>query len=251
MSVSRLALLLTAQLLLPSAILANDAIQSYTSGYYGFAENKAGFTFAPSTRITVTALGAGFQSVNNEGNQIVELFDANSNLLATATVSADTMGPYYYTNISPVFLAAGATNFILTYDEDLFTHSGTFLWVGPAAEAPSFPFTVAPEIRYLGSLLGMGSTPLPPEFLLIGPSFQFTVTTLPSQPPSLALALSTSNTVLLSWPAVFTNAALQTSPDLGSVAMTDLLVAPLTVGTNLQVELPRTGAIAFYRLRLQ
>ncbi len=84
--------------------------------------------------------------------------------------------------------------------------------------------------------------------LFVGPSFQFAASAVVAvQPSSLAINLTLTNTVLLTWPAADTLGQLQTAPDLNT-AMTNVPTASVVIGTNQVVELPATQAHTFFRL---
>jgi hypothetical protein len=66
--------------------------------------------------------------------------------------------------------------------------------------------------------------------------------------PSLSVSLTTTNTLLLSWPVDLTSYAVQQNPDLNSTHWTTLTNTPAVVDSQNQVILAKTQATMYYRL---
>ena len=98
----------------------------------------------------------------------------------------------------------------------------------------SNPFFVVPEVP-----------PGPPSNLYGLQSFQL------QRLPHLAIAPAATNTILLSWPVEVTTYALQQSPDLSPTHWITLTNAPVVVGSQNEVILPRPQGRMFYRLLSQ
>lgn len=252
----KLKLTLAALALLGFTARATEAVQNILPlNLGGFIFQETGYSFKPNTNCTVTSLGFRFDASTNSAAYVVRLLDAGSNQLATATLHA---GPsaavqLLYTNIAPVPLVAGATNFLVCYDAVYYASNTAKLWTGPVIDSrvPSTgSFGVAPEIQYLGACTNTalyGGTNAP-FYLFTGPNLQFTTAPVVIQPSTLTLTLVNSNTVALSWPATDTLGQLQSAPAL-TAAMADVTNAPAVVGSNRVVQLPLVPPRAFFRLR--
>jgi len=237
-------------LLLGAAVLcsvpsqATEALQGITYGNQVLSYNdEAGFGFLVATNLTITNLGYHFTSTNISSYK-VRLLNAFGSELASAILNAPAAGAsqMVYTNITPVGLAAGSTNYLVAYDELHFNTNGTKQWdnnVIDGGNTETGSFTVAPELTYLGVttntvfLFGTIST----NYLLLGPNFKFTTEPVVIVQSYLTLSLTPSNTVQLLWPASDSVGQLQTAPDL-SQAMTNVANPPVIIGTNKVVELP-------------
>lgn len=224
---------------------------SLQSGYGGYIFGEVGFAFRPAAHLTITNLGYAFHSVPAAYTVLIR--NAAGTILASATLAASNMpaSAFVYSNISPVNVTAGTTNFIACYDADTFAANGTILWLGPVLDgtAPDGgQFDVAPELDYLGPTINgnLISFSGAPWVLYLGPNFQFAAST-PVQPSRLEIVRTALNTVLLTWPATDTLGQLQAAPVLGAV-MTNVPTPPMVVGTNNVVELPTPEAQIFFRL---
>jgi hypothetical protein len=245
---------LAAWLALPLALFATDAIQNVQpQNSVGLIPNESGFSFLPATNFTVTALGYQFKPLPNASSYVVRLLGSNGTVVATATLNApaSATNQLIYTNISPVQLTGGTTNYLLAYDAFYFASNTVQQWEGffiDSRDALSGSFSVAPELGYLGATSGTnllyGTNA--PYYLLVGPNFQFTTGTV-VQPSTLLISLTSSNTVQLIWPASDVLGQLQTAAALG-VAMTNVLQTPVTAGGSNVVELPVVPPGAFFRL---
>jgi hypothetical protein len=245
---------LAAWLAMPLALFATDAIQNIQPlSYVGFNPIESGFSFQPATNFTVTALGYRFTSSANASSYVVRLLDSNGIAVATATLNAPAAATnqLVYTNISPVQLAGGSTNYLLAYNQFYFASNAVQQWDGHVIDsrvAESGSFSVAPEVGYLGATSGtnayLGTNA--PYYLLVGPNFQFTSGAV-VQPSTLLISLISSNTVQLVWPASDVLGQLQATAALG-VAMTNVSQVPMVVGSSNVVELPVVPPGAFFRL---
>lgn len=238
----------------PTAMRAEKAIQDIQpQNLAGTLNAEVGFSFQPVTNVTVTALEYRFLASATNASYVVRLINSGGSNLVSVTLNAATAtNQVAYTNISPLLLAAGSTNYLLSYDAQNYATNGTKVWNGSvidSADSGTGSFAVAPEINYLGAstngLLYEGTNAY--RFLFVGPNFQFTAGTV-IQPSSLTILLTPSNSVQLLWPAADTLGQLQSTPQLG-VSMADVTNTPVVVGPNNVVELPRVATNAFFRLR--
>jgi hypothetical protein len=245
---------LAAWLAVPLALFATDAIQNVQpQNYAGLNPIESGFSFQPTTNFTVTALGYRFKPSTDSSSYVVSLLDSSGTAIATATLNAPaaTTNQLVYTNIGPVQLTGGSTNYLLAYDGFYFASNAVKQWDGYVIDSrvgESGSFSVAPEVEYLGATSGTNAFQgtNAPYYLLVGPNFQFT-SGMAVQPSSLLISLTSSNTVQLIWPASDVAGQLQAAAALG-VVMTNVLETPVVVGSSNVVELPVVPPGAFFRL---
>ncbi len=77
----------------------------------------------------------------------------------------------------------------------------------------------------------------------------FDVHASPTPAPQLCIGLSSSNTVVLSWPVASEPFTLQESPDFTMTNWTSVTNAPTVIGQQNQVVLPRSSGNKCYRLQ--
>jgi len=250
----KLAPILLAVLLTGSATLcATEALQNVDPpvDYVAISFDETGFSFRPTTNITIEALGFAFTTQPLPASYVVRVLNHAGAQLAVATLSTSNApgAGFIYTNIPPLALAAGSTNFLTCYNELDFLSIGTKSWTGRyvnESDADGGSFDVASELDYITATIGTA----PPfgsndsSLLFVGPTFQFTVL----QTSRMHIALTSSNTALVSWPATDTLGQLQTAPDLATT-MTNVPAVPTVVGPSKVVEWPTTDTQAFFRLK--
>lgn len=237
-----------------ATLMATEALQEVQpTGYAGLNYAETGFCFQPVTNFTVTRLGYRFDPGEDPSAYVVRLVNAAGLELASVTLNAAAAptNQMIYTNIPPLELEAGSTNYLLSYDQFYLTAHGSNLWDGAliiADDPGTGSFTVAEEIAYLGACI---STNLvdptnAANFLFVGPNLEFT--TAPIVNPSyLTISLTPSNTVRLIWPASDTLGTLQSGTNFPEFTVT-VTNTSVVVGTNNVVELPLVPPRAFFRL---
>ena len=85
-------------------------------------------------------------------------------------------------------------------------------------------------------------------FLLEGGFLSATAGTVPPPPVTIRIALTSSNTVLVAWPAPSTGLALRENPALGTAPWLDVTNVPVVVGNENQVIISPSNGSRFYRL---
>jgi len=245
-------LLLTVLLTETTTVRATEALQNVDPplDYGAISFDETGFSFRPATNITIEALGFAFSTQPLPASYVVRLLNHTGEVLTSAILSTSNAPgvQFVYTNIPPLSLAAGSTNFLTCYDAAVFATNGSYSWSGRfvnESDSEGGSFDVAPQLNYLSAILGTNSPSGTnnPSLLFVGPNFQFTVL----ETSRLTIALTLSNTALVSWPATDTLGQLQTAPDLATT-MTNVTAVPTVVGPNKVVEWPITDTQAFFRL---
>jgi len=154
-----------------------EALESYsTDGTTREISGTLGWTFDPSTYITVTALGCFTNALDNNGQSMeVGLWAADGSLLASnliTTISA-AVGLSRYEPITPVFLNPGETYYLGAYSPSGFTSLETYI---PGTTAP---LVVAPDIMLGGLASTNAGFAFPPAEqgtggdVYLGANFQF------------------------------------------------------------------------------
>jgi hypothetical protein len=216
----------------------------------------AGWSFSPTTNLTVTSVGYLGTATGGDPNAVVTIWAGTNSAIASYTPITD---PSAQPNeivsapVPPLLLAAGQTYSITVYAAPL---SGS-QWYGSVHDNSGFlgyaPFEVAPELSNYhalslnqdGTFAPLSSDPAQDQQLLCsGPTFTYAIG-LP--PPTLQIALASNNNVLLSWPTNAVGYVLQSS----AAAMgtyTSVTNAPILSGVNYLTTLPRSRAGGFFRL---
>ena len=233
---------------------ATEALQDIqTYSQVGFLDEEVGFSFLTGTNLTVTNLGYRFKASAQASSYVVRLLNVDGAEIAAVTLTAPAAATnqLIYTNIPPVQLDGGTTNFVVAYDSLYFATNTIKHWDGAIIDledSNTGSFTVASELTYLGAtsstnlLAGTNS----PNYLLAGPNFGFTTEPVVIAQSYLVISLTSSNTVQLLWPASDTLGQLQSAPDLSQTWL-DVTNTPVVIATNNVVELP-LGTNALFRL---
>ncbi len=174
--------LLLAGLLLPAAQKASaqgtfEAIQSYsTDGTSGFVNGTAGWSFQPSTFVTVTALGVFTNALITESAMSIGLWQSDGSLLASnlVTTLSSLAGLSRYEAIEPVFLSPGQVYYVGAYAPGGNTTLDVFI------PGTTTPLVFAPEIQIGGLVQSGGGNFGPPSpvpgtggDVYLGANFQF------------------------------------------------------------------------------
>lgn len=169
-------------LVLPAAHADDTAITLTTYGLNNVDSYTLGFEFTPTVNIDVTALGDFFPS-GNTNTEGVSIWDTSANLLATTTVTGNTVEGFDYTAITPLELFAG-TDYVIGGT------TGGFDYADADATWTSDPaINVVPANTGLYALTS-GNTPQYPTiaypYPAFGANFQFVQAQVP-EPASLTL----------------------------------------------------------------
>jgi hypothetical protein len=239
-------------LVAPLPACATDAIQSL-AGFTGVGvvyDGGAGFAFKPATNLHVNALGYLFlTNLSALDSAVVELQDARGNVRAAVTLtnSSPQSGDWSYQPIPAFFVPANSTNYVVAYDPAEYAANHTKSWSGAYVEAVSTSstwFEAAPQLLYLGPAEGT-SIVAGPSYYYIGANFQFTDS---PGPPVLEIALTLTNTVVLTWPTQAVSFYLQATTNLLSWPTTNLADQPVVTDTNNVLVLPCSQPRTFFRL---
>ena len=185
-------------LLVPATICsASEGILTYSINDVGTIDGTAGWSFKPTTGISVTSLGVFQDVITSQSPLTVGLWAQNGTLLASATVTSS--DPQFdlsvYQSITPVTLTAG-----LTYYLGAYSASGS-IFDAPAENPPGGSATTSPEIQ-LGTAVwatnGVSTFPNtvvgPPGSAILVPNFEFS--TVPEPAVGALLVLGGS---ILGW----------------------------------------------------
>lgn len=157
----------------------------------GYVTGTAGWTFSPTTNISVTALGVldSIFTTPNEGPISVGLWAANGTLLSSSLVASNSalLNSTRYEAVTPTFLSAGLSYYIGAY-----APAGTIVLAG---EDPGTggSVTMSPEIQIGGAVYDPGAFGFPNTSggdagsALLAPNFQY-VNAVP-EPSSGALLI--------------------------------------------------------------
>jgi len=250
----KLAPILLAVFLTATAVVrATEALQNVdpTLSAGAVITDEVGFSFRPAANVTINALGYTFDVASLPASYVVQVLDQAGGILASATLSTSNApgSQFIYTNIPPLSLAVGSTNYLTAYDAAYLDVTGMKSWTGYVINEIGDlggTFDVASGLDYLGATIGTalyGDTNAS-SLLFVGPNFQFTVL----ETSRLSITLTSSNTALVSWPATDTLGQLQCTPDLATT-MTNVTTVPTVVGPNKVVEWPSMDAQTFFQLK--
>lgn len=228
------------------------ALQSYAPTDEGFARGTAGWTFQPSTNVSVTALGCfDYILTNQPGPVSVGLWAADGTLLASGTVTTNSelTGQARYEPVNPVELLTDETYYL-----GAFASAGAMIIQAFApGNGPGY-VNMAPEIQ-LGTAVNSTNAGFtfpqtlggPPDSAIFAPNFQFRDGILP---PVLTIAVS-GNDVLVSWSITYADFALQRNDDLTTTNWIDVTNSVNVVGGENQVLISAPAGDDFYRLYSQ
>ena len=241
-------------------MLAVDALtlpNGPASGTAALLNGGAGWSFVPSTNITLTSVGyLDLAAAGGDPSAVVTIWAGTNSVLASYTGITDPwaeLGDIVSAPVSPLLLTAGQTYFIAVYLAPL---SGS-AWYGALHANTDVigydPFQVAPELgQYHAWQLGQDGTFAPfsadpaldQQLLWLGPTFTYVVG---SVPPVLQIALMNNNNVLLSWPTNAVGYVLQSSAAVTGT-YSSVTNSPSINGLNYVTTVPRTEAGSFFRL---
>jgi hypothetical protein len=231
------------------------------SGVAVFMDGGPGWSFVPTTNLTVTSVGyLDPSTAGGDPNAVVSIWAGTNTVIASYTGITDPsaqLGDIVSAAVLPLALAAGQPYSITvstaplagsTWYGSLFDNSGEVV--------PGAPFQVAPELaQYQGWQLSQNGTFAPlssdpglnRQLLWLGPTFTYQIG-LPR--PTLTITQTNNNRVVLTWPTNAVGFVLQSSLAVtGTYA--DVTNAPSVVGASYTTTLPRTNAAAFFRLLKQ
>ena len=223
----------------------------------GFQSGGCGWSFIPTTNITLTSVGY-LDLVESGGNPnvVVTIWNSTNSVLAAYSGITDPSADpdtIISAAVPGLFLAAGQPYSITVYTAPLSTSVTSFAIHDNGGSLDYNPFAVAPELsQYQGLLLSQDGTFSPlssdpnqnQQLLYLGPAFTFEVF-VPH--PVLTIAAVGNNNVQLSWPTNAAGFSLQASPRVNGTYVT-LTNSPVVIGTNYAATLPATNAAAFFRL---
>jgi hypothetical protein len=228
------------------------------SGIAFSLDGGPGWSFVPTTNLTVTSVGyLDLATAGGDPTAVVTIWAGTNAVIASYTgiinLTAQ-LGDVVSASIPPLGLIAGESYSITVNTAPLAASS----WLGSLHDNSGVvqydPFVVAPELgQFRAWQLNQTGTFSPPpadpglvqQLLWLGPTFSYQVG---SPPPILTIALTNSNLVLLSWPTNAVGFLLQSSR-AASGNYADVTNVPTVVGTNYLTTLPRTNAASFFRLR--
>jgi hypothetical protein len=166
---------------------ASEGILTYTPNdttvVTGFAGNGiAGWSFQPTTAISVTSLGVFDDVITGQSPLTVGLWTQTGSLLASATVTSSDplVNQTVYQSITPVTLTAGVTYLLGAYSLD----GSVYI---PVVNPPGGSVMTSPEIQ-LGAAIwstnGISTFPDttvgPPGSAILAPNFEFSDVPEPS-----------------------------------------------------------------------
>lgn len=246
-----------------SPALAVDALtfpNGPASGVGVLLGGGAGWFFVPTTNLTVTSVGyLDLATAGGDPGAVVTMWAGTTTVIASYTGITDSskqLGDIVSAPIPALALTAGQPYSITVYITPL---SGS-TWSGALLDNSGVvqydPFQVAPELsQYHAWQLGQDGTFTPfssdpgedQQLLWLGPTFTYQIG---SPRPSLTIAETNNNSVLLTWPTNAVGFVLQRSVAVtGTYA--NVTNFPSVVGANYATTLPRTNAGAFFRLAKQ
>jgi hypothetical protein len=242
------------------AVEAVSFLNGPASGVAVSLNGGPGWSFVPTTNLTVTAVGyLDLATTGGDPNAVVTIWAGTNTVLASYTGITDAgaeLGEVVSATIPPLGLVAGQAYSITVSTAPLAGSS----WYGSLHDNSGLvqydPFELAPELgQYQAWQLNQNGTfaPLTPDpgensqLLWLGPTFTYQIG---SPPPVLTIALTNSNRVLLSWPTNAPGFVLQSSVAVtGTYAK--VATSPSVVGVNYTTILTRTNAASFFRLMKQ
>ena len=244
-----------------SPALAVDALtfpDGVASGVASFLDGGPGWSFVPTTNLTVTRVGyLDLATTGGDPNAVVTFWAGTNSVIASYTGIVNGTAQYgdiVSASIPALGLTAGQAYTITVSTAPL---SGS-TWYGSLFDNTGIlgggPFQVAAELgQYQAWQLNQDGTFAPlvsdpgenGKLLWLGPTFTYQVG---SPPVVLTITLTNSNSVLLSWPTNATGFVLQSSLAVTGI-YADVTNSPSVIGTRYATILPRTNTASFFRLR--
>jgi hypothetical protein len=225
---------------------SSEAILDYTEDIAAYVNTTIGWTFQPTSTLTVTSLGC-FVDVfaNNPAVTAVQvgLWAHDGTLLASNSVTSSStlFDQTRYEPITPVSLSPGQIYHLGVY------YSGGFIDVDGADESFGGSISTSAKVQVRATALGSGQFAFPPEMagtegsMWAGPNFRF------QSQPLLAIQLSPTNQVRLSWSTAYPGYTVQSKSSLVGV-WTNAGLSVTTVGTAFVAHDPIGRGPKFYRL---
>ena len=229
------------------------------SGVAGGLNGGPGWSFVPTTNITVTSVAyLDLATAGGDPNVVVTIWDSTNTVLAAYTGITDPsaqQGDLVYGTVAPLGLSAGQTYTITANTAPLSESS----WLGAlhdnSGAVDDDTFQLAAQLTQFqawqfnpdGTFSPLTPDPTENQQLLwLGPTFTYQ---LGLPPPTLTIALTNSESVVLSWPTNAVGYVLQTSLAVtGSYA--NVTNSPAVSGVRYVVTLPNTNPAAFFRLKM-
>jgi hypothetical protein len=226
------------------------------SGISGTLSGGVGWSFVPTTNITLTSVGyLDLAEPGGNPNVVVTLWSGTTNVLASYTGITDPLAPQSSIvtgAIPPLTLTAGKTYTITAHLAPLASSQIAAELYDNAGDYGYNPFEVAPQLsQFRGVLLGQNGviSPVfsPPDdqvVFYLGPTFSF-VTGAPL--PTLQIQAMAAQTVQLSWSTNAAGFSLQRAPAVTG-PYTAVTNVPAVSGANYITTLPATNAGGYFRL---
>ena len=225
-------------------------------GTAGFMAGGAGWSFVPTTNLLVTGVGyLDLAVTGGDPEAVVTIWSGTNAVVASYTGITDSSalaGEIVSTAIPPLPLVKGQPYTITVHATPL---SGS-VWYGSFYDnlglLSDAQFQVAAELAgYQAWLLKTNSTFVPlssdpvwnQELLWLGPTFTYEVG-IPR--PTLTIARTNNNRVLLTWPTNAVGFGLQGS--IGVTGAYSSITNFSVAGTNYLAVFPHTNAASFFRL---
>ena len=210
-------------------------------GYLGLA---TGWTFVPTTDLRVLAVGGGLPT---QGSSLeVAFWDGTNQIIASYSILVQPPGGngVLYQPVAGLTLKEGAAYGISTLGADLPVQ--VFSRQGADGDAT---YSTSPFISHFGNFEVSTNNvwnPVPSwtdnsDWLYLGATFQFQVLRQLS-------VYMVSNGLVLSWPTQSVLYAVQQSVDVTTNYWLTLTNAPLIVGSNNQIAIPKPTGTRFFRL---
>jgi len=246
-----------------SPALAVDALtfpNGPASGVGVLLSGGPGWSFVPTTNLLVTSIGyLDLATAGGDPGAVVTIWAGTNTVIASYTGITDPsaeLGDIVSASIPALALTAGQSYLITVYTAPLSASTWSGSLLDNSGLVQYDPFQVAPELaQYRAWQLNPNGTftpfyPDPAEdqqLLWLGPTFTYLIG---SPRPSLTIAETNNNSVLLTWPTNAVGFVLQSSAAVTGT-YSNVTNSPSVIGVNYATTLSRTNASAFFRLMKQ
>jgi len=220
----------------------------------------AGWSFVPTTNLTVTSVGyLDLTTVGGNPNAVVAIRTGTNTVIASYTGITDPSaqpGEVVSAAVPPLVLVAGQPYSITVHAAPLSSST----WYGSLHDNLGVvqynPFQVAAQLTQYqawqltrtGSFVPLSTNPnVNQQLLWLGPTFTYEIG---SPRPVLTISRTNNNNVILTWATNAVGFVLQSSVVVTG-AYSNVPRTPSIAGTNYATTLPRTNAAAFFRLSKQ
>jgi len=224
---------------------AAEAVQTLVDNVFAglIFDEGGGFGLRTRTNIQITALGYEFP-LNGYSTGVVTVVSQTTEVLRSIQVSTNSpkLGKFHYESVTPLVVTAAKTIFLLGNNYEIQSPNFNALWLGNTI--PTNEFRVSPDFDYLGAAQGTNLSSVTRDSMFQGVNFQYTG--YPTPPP-LHLALTLTNTIVLSWPTGDVTFRLQACSRLDA-AITNLNLTPDVKNGSSIVVIPTTEAAQYFRL---